>query len=105
AFAAGFTMARGSLIITADADLQNDPQDIPMMLDKIRDGADIVCGWRKDRKDAFLTRRLPSGIANRLISWATGVRVDDWGCPLRICRPEVTKPLKLRGEMHRFLPA
>ena len=75
AFAAGFAAARGPLIITADADLQNDPRDIPMMLERIKDGADIVCGWRKDRKDPFLTRRLPSTIANRLISWATGVRL------------------------------
>ena len=105
AFAAGFAMARGALIITADADLQNDPKDIPMMLDKVREGADIVCGWRKDRKDAFLTRRLPSGIANRLISWATGVRLNDYGCSLKVFRAEVIKPLRLRGEMHRFLPA
>ena len=105
AFAAGIAMAQGALIITADADLQNDPQDIPMMLDKIRDGADIVCGWRKNRQDAFLTRRLPSGIANRLISWATGVRLNDYGCSLKIFRAEVIKPLRLRGEMHRFLPA
>ena len=105
AFAAGIAMAQGALIITADADLQNDPQDIPMMLDKIRDGADIVCGWRKNRQDAFLTRRLPSGIANRLISWATGVRLNDYGCSLKIFRAEVIKPLRLYGEMHRFLPA
>jgi glycosyltransferase involved in cell wall biosynthesis len=105
AFAAGFAMARGSLIITADADLQNDPRDIPLMLEKINDGADIVCGWRKDRKDPFLTRKLPSGIANRLISWATGVRLNDYGCSLKIFRAEVIKPLRLRGEMHRFLPA
>lgn len=105
AFAAGFAMARGSLIITADADLQNDPKDIPMMLARISDGADIVCGWRKDRKDAWLTRRVPSGIANRLISWATGVRLNDYGCSLKIFRAEVIKPLRLRGEMHRFLPA
>ena len=105
AFAAGFAQARGALIVTADADLQNDAHDIPMMLDRINDGADIVCGWRKDRKDPFLTRKLPSGIANRLISWATGVRLNDYGCSLKIFRAEVIKPLKLRGEMHRFLPA
>ena len=105
AFAAGFAMARGSLIVTADADLQNDPHDIPQMLDRIKDGADIVCGWRKDRQDPFLTRRLPSGIANRLISWATGVRLNDYGCSLKIFRAEAIKPLRLRGEMHRFLPA
>ncbi len=105
AFAAGFAAARGALIITADADLQNEPHDIPAMLGQIDGGADIVCGWRKDRKDAFLTRRLPSMIANRLISWATGVRLNDYGCSLKIFRAEVIRPLRLRGEMHRFLPA
>ena len=105
AFAAGFAAARGSLIITADADLQNDPADIPAMLAEIARGADIVCGWRRDRKDAWLTRRLPSGLANGLISWATGVRLHDYGCSLKIFRAEVIKPLRLRGEMHRFLPA
>ena len=68
-------------------------------------GHDIVCGWRKDRKDAFLTRRLPSMLANRLISWATGVRLHDYGCSLKVFRAEVVKPLQLYGEMHRFLPA
>jgi len=105
AFAAGIQAARGGLVITADADLQNDPRDIPAMLRHIEDGADIVCGWRKDRKDPFLSRRLPSMIANRLISWATGVRLNDYGCSLKIFRAEVIKPLRLRGEMHRFLPA
>jgi len=105
AFAAGFAAARGALIVTADADLQNDARDIPMMLDTVGSGADIVCGWRRNRKDAFLTRRLPSTIANRLISWATGVRLNDYGCSLKIFRAEVVKPLRLRGEMHRFLPA
>lgn len=105
AFAAGFAAARGGLIVTADADLQNDPRDIPMMLAQIAEGADIVCGWRKDRQDTFLTRRVPSIVANRLISWATGVRLNDYGCSLKIFRSEVIKPLKLRGDMHRFLPA
>ena len=105
AFAAGFAAARGALIITADADLQNDPADIPAMLAEIGRGADIVCGWRRDRKDAWLTRRLPSGLANGLISRATGVRLHDYGCSLKIFRAEVIKPLRLRGEMHRFLPA
>jgi len=105
AFAAGFAAARGTLIITADADLQNDPRDIPAMLAEIGKGADIVCGWRKDRKDPFLSRRVPSMIANRLISWGTGVRLNDYGCSLKIFRAEVIKPLRLRGEMHRFLPA
>jgi glycosyltransferase involved in cell wall biosynthesis len=105
AFAAGFAASRGSLVVTADADLQNDPRDIPAMLAEIDKGADIVCGWRRDRKDPFLTRRLPSKVANRLISWATGVRLNDYGCSLKIFRAEVIKPLRLRGEMHRFLPA
>jgi glycosyltransferase involved in cell wall biosynthesis len=105
AFAAGFKHARGALIVTADGDLQNDPHDIPRMVDLIGEGADIVCGWRKDRKDTLLTRRLPSFLANRLISWATGVRLHDYGCSLKVFRAEVVKPLKLYGEMHRFLPA
>ena len=104
-FAAGFAAARGELIITADADLQNDPKDIPQMLAEIERGADIVCGWRKDRKDKFLTRRVPSGVANKLISWITGVRLNDYGCSLKVFRAEVIKPVRLSGEMHRFLPA
>ena len=91
--------------MTADGDLQNDPRDIPAMVDLIDQGNDIVCGWRKDRKDPFLTRRLPSMLANRLISWATGVRLHDYGCSLKVFRAEVVKPMKLYGEMHRFLPA
>jgi glycosyltransferase involved in cell wall biosynthesis len=105
AFAAGIDAARGGLIITADADLQNDPRDIPAMLQDVAGGADIVCGWRKDRKDPFLSRRLPSMVANKLISWATGVALNDYGCSLKVFRAEVVKPLRLRGEMHRFLPA
>ena len=105
AFAAGFKYARGALIVTADGDLQNDPRDIARMVDMIAEGADIVCGWRKNRKDALITRRIPSMVANRLISWATGVRLHDYGCSLKVFRAEVVKPLKLYGEMHRFLPA
>ncbi len=105
AFSAGFRFARGRLIATADGDMQNDPHDLPRMVDLIDQGRDIVCGWRKERKDAFLTRRLPSMIANRLISWATGVQLHDYGCSLKVFRAEVVKPLKLYGEMHRFLPA
>jgi glycosyltransferase involved in cell wall biosynthesis len=105
AFAAGFAHARGAYIVTSDGDLQNDPRDIPRMLDLIEQGHDIVCGWRKHRKDAFLTRRVPSMIANRLISRFTGVRLHDYGCSLKVFRAEVVKPLKLYGEMHRFLPA
>jgi len=111
AFAAGFAHARGRLIATADGDLQNDPRDLPAMVARLEgqshaDGEfDIVCGWRKDRKDTFINRRLPSVLANRLISWATGVRLNDYGCSLKVFRAEVVKPLKLYGEMHRFLPA
>jgi glycosyltransferase involved in cell wall biosynthesis len=104
--AAGFAHARGRLIVTADGDLQNDPRDIPAMIDRLeRGGLDIVCGWRKDRKDAFFSRRVPSAIANRIISWATGVHLNDYGCSLKVFRAEVVKPLRLYGEMHRFLPA
>jgi glycosyltransferase involved in cell wall biosynthesis len=105
AFSAGFRFARGRLIATADGDLQNDPGDLPRMVDLIEQGYDIVAGWRKDRKDTFLTRRVPSMIANGLISWATGVHLHDYGCSLKVFRAEVVKPLKLYGEMHRFLPA
>ena len=106
AFAAGFAHARGRYIVTADGDLQNDPGDIPAMVATLEEqGADIVCGWRKDRKDTFINRRLPSMIANKLISWSTGVRLHDYGCSLKVFRAEVVKPLRLYGEMHRFLPA
>ena len=105
AFAAGFDHARGRLIVTSDGDLQNDPRDIPRMVDLIDRGHDIVCGWRKVRKDPFISRRLPSTIANRIISIATGVYLHDYGCSLKVFRSEVVKPLRLYGEMHRFLPA
>ena len=105
AFAAGFDHARGRIIVTSDGDLQNDPRDIPGMIETLESGFDIVCGWRADRKDAFISRRLPSMLANRLISMATGVRLHDYGCSLKAFRAEVVKPLKLYGEMHRFLPA
>ncbi len=105
AFTAGFDHARGAVIVTSDGDLQNDPRDIPPMVEKLERGFDIVCGWRKDRKDAFISRRLPSAIANRLISVATGVRLHDYGCSLKVFRAEIVKSLRLYGEMHRFLPA
>ncbi len=105
AFAAGFAFARGRLVVTADGDNQNDPADIPRMAAEIDQGYDIVCGWRKNRKDALITRRLPSMVANKLISWATGVDLHDYGCSLKVFRAEVVKPLRLYGEMHRFLPA
>ncbi len=105
AFAAGFDHARGRVIVTSDGDLQNDPADIPGLVDVLERGHDIVCGWRKERKDAWLSRRLPSTIANWLISVSTGVRLHDYGCSLKAFRAEVVKPLRLYGEMHRFLPA
>ena len=105
AFAAGFARARGRYIVTFDGDLQNDPADIPAMIEKIAEGPDIVAGWRKERKDAFLNRRLPSMIANTVISFATGVKLHDYGCSLKVFRAEVVKSMKLYGEMHRFLPA
>ncbi len=105
AFAAGFEYARGRYIVTSDGDLQNDPRDIPAMVDTLESGCDIVCGWRKNRKDAFLSRRLPSMMANALISAVTGVRLHDYGCSLKAFRAEIVKGMKLYGEMHRFLPA
>jgi len=104
AFAAGFDFARGDVIVTMDGDLQNDPADIPKLLDLIKDH-DLVSGWRKKRKDPFFTRRLPSIIANWLISNVTGVKLHDYGCSLKAYRRDVIKNLKLYGEMHRFIPA
>ncbi len=105
AMAAGFDKAKGEIIITMDGDLQNDPEDIPKLLEKINEGYDVVSGWRKDRKDAFLSRTLPSKIANWLISKVTGVHLHDYGCSLKAYRSEVAKSLDYYGEMHRFLPA
>jgi glycosyltransferase involved in cell wall biosynthesis len=105
AFAAGFKYARGSFIVTSDGDGQNDPKDIPAMVEKARTGPDIVAGWRKDRKDPFINRRLPSMIANAIISFATGVKLHDYGCSLKVFRADVVKSMRLYGEMHRFLPA
>jgi glycosyltransferase involved in cell wall biosynthesis len=105
AFAAGFAYARGRFVVTMDGDRQNDPADIPRMAARAEQGVDIVAGWRKNRKDTFVTRRIPSMVANKLISWATGVGLHDYGCSLKVFRAEVVKPLRLYGEMHRFLPA
>ncbi len=105
AMSAGFDHASGDIIITMDGDLQNDPHDIPNMVTQLNDGYDIVTGWRYDRKDAFLSRKLPSMIANRLISWITGVSLHDYGCTLKAFRREVTENIRLYGEMHRFIPA
>jgi glycosyltransferase involved in cell wall biosynthesis len=105
ALAAGFDHARGEVIITLDADLQNDPADIPRLLAKIGEGYDIVSGWRRDRKDRFLTRRLPSRLANWMISRITRVHLHDYGCTLKAFRREVVKSINLYGELHRFIPA
>lgn len=105
AMAAGFDYATGDVIITMDGDLQNDPHDIPLLLRKIEEGNDVVTGWRFDRKDKFVSRRLPSIIANKIISVTTGVRLHDYGCTLKAFRRDVVKNVKLYGEMHRFIPA
>jgi glycosyltransferase involved in cell wall biosynthesis len=104
AFAAGFDFARGDVIVTMDGDLQNDPADIPKLLELIKDN-DLVSGWRKKRKDPFFSRRFPSKVANWLISNVTGVKLHDYGCSLKAYRRDVIKNLKLYGEMHRFIPA
>ena len=104
AIAAGIDHAQGSIIVMLDADMQNDPIDIPMMLEKLDEGYDVVSGWRKDRKDAFVNRTLPSRIANGLISWVTGVHLHDYGCTLKAYRREVITGFRLYGEMHRFIP-
>lgn len=105
AMAAGFDHARGDVIATLDADRQNDPADIPAMLRVLDDGCDLVAGWRHERQDAWLTRRLPSRLANALIGWSTGVRLHDYGCTLKLLRREVVQGMRLYGEMHRFIPA
>jgi glycosyltransferase involved in cell wall biosynthesis len=104
-FSAGFDAARGAIIVTSDADLQNDPRDIPKLLEKMDEGFDIVSGWRKDRKEPFLSRRLPSMMANRMISSSTGVALHDYGCSLKAYRRDVVKNIHLYGELHRFIPA
>ena len=105
AMAAGIDHARGKTIVTLDADLQNDPADIPRLLDVLAQGHDLVCGWRERRKDLFLSRRLPSIVANRLISSVTGVPIRDNGCSLKAFRADLMRGVPLYSEMHRFLPA
>lgn len=105
AMAAGFDASRGAVIVTLDGDLQNDPADIPLLLAKINEGFDLVSGWRHQRKDAALSRLLPSKVANGLIANVTGVRLHDYGCSLKAYRREVVEDLNLYGELHRFLPA
>ena len=105
AMSAGFRESKGEIVVTLDADLQNDPSDIPKLLECIQQGADVASGWRKDRKDPFLSRRLPSMLANALISKMTGVSLHDYGCTLKAYRRDVIKDVHLYGEMHRFIPA
>ncbi len=105
AMSAGFDAAQGEVVVTLDADLQNDPGDIPLLLDRIDQGFDVVSGWRKNRQDTFINRKLPSMIANGLISRITGVELHDYGCTLKAYRREVIKNVNLYGEMHRFIPA
>lgn len=105
AMAAGFKYAQGRAIVTLDADLQNDPADIPELLAKLNAGYDLVSGWREKRQDAALTRNLPSKIANRLIGLTTGVKLHDYGCSLKVYRSELVADMNLYGELHRFLPA
>ena len=105
AMACGIDQARGDVIITMDGDLQNDPADIPRLLEKINEGYDVVCGWRHQRKDKMLSRKIPSMIANRLIGTVTGVRLHDYGCSLKAYRASSIKRTPLYAELHRFIPA
>lgn len=105
AFSAGFDHARGEVVVTMDGDLQNDPEDIPRLLEKIQEGYDIVSGWRRKRQDKYLTRRLPSITANAIISKVTSVTLHDYGCSLKAYRREVIENIHLYGELHRFIPA
>lgn len=104
AFSAGFNHARGRIIVTMDADRQNDPADVPSLVQKLEEGYDVVNGWRQNRQDALLLRKVPSFFANRLIARTTGVKLHDRGCSLRAFRCEVAQELRLYGEMHRFIP-
>ena len=105
AIAAGLAHSEGDIVVLMDGDAQNDPKDIPALLAELKKGNDLVCGWRANRQDPFLNRRLPSMIANHLVSWTTQVKLHDYGCTLKAMRRDVAKNLKLYGEMHRFIPA
>jgi len=105
AMAAGFEAAQGKYVVAMDGDLQNDPEDIPMLLNKLEEGYDVVSGWRKNRKDKLILRKVPSKIANRLICSVTGVELHDTGCSLKAFRREIIKRIRLYGELHRFIPA
>ncbi len=105
AMSAGFDASRGALIVTLDGDLQNDPADIPLLLERLEQGYDLVSGWRHQRQDPAMSRKLPSRVANRLIARVTGVRLHDYGCSLKAYRRELVEDMNLYGELHRFLPA
>ncbi len=105
AIAAGVEHAQGEIIVTMDGDGQNDPRDIPRLVGKLEQGYDVASGWRKRREDPLLNKRFPSALANRLISWLTGVRLHDYGCTLKAYRRDILKDVRLYGEMHRFIPA
>lgn len=104
AMSAGIDAAKGEILIPMDADLQNDPKDIARLLDKLNEGYDVVSGWRKNRQDKLISRKLPSKIANKIISWIGGVPLHDYGCSLKAYRREVIQDVRLYGEMHRFIP-
>ena len=104
AMAAGFDNSKGDIVITLDGDLQNDPNDIPNLVSEINNGFDLICGWRFDRKDKLLNRRIPSKVANKLIGQVTGLKLNDYGCSLKAFRKEIIEDVKLYGELHRFLP-
>jgi glycosyltransferase involved in cell wall biosynthesis len=104
AMSAGIDVAEGNVLIPMDSDLQNDPADIPRLMEKINEGFDVVSGWRKNRKDTFVNRKLPSMIANKIISWLSGVNLHDYGCTLKAYKCEVLKDIRLYGELHRFIP-
>jgi dolichol-phosphate mannosyltransferase len=104
AMAAGFDTSKGEIVITLDGDLQNDPNDIPKLISHINEGYDLICGWRYERKDKLISRRIPSKIANKLIANVTGLKLHDYGCSLKAFKKEIVDDIKLYGELHRFLP-
>jgi len=104
AMSAGFDNSKGDIVITLDGDLQNDPNDIPLLISEINNGYDLVCGWRFDRKDKLINRKIPSKIANKLIAHVTGLKLHDYGCSLKAFKNEIIEDIKLYGELHRFLP-
>ena len=104
AMAAGFDTSKGEIVITLDGDLQNDPNDIPKLISHINEGYDLICGWRYERKDKLINRRIPSKIANKLIANVTGLKLHDYGCSLKAFKKEILDDIKLYGELHRFLP-